>query len=138
MTPEHLDLYRQLSETKIYKERFGEWQVGDHGYHIEVKSEFVVVYPEGELLYVYWKGHEQPKDIFRSNALWLPPVFDPENPERCLIGMLNGKSFLIASAKRKGGYSIIVNTYSKPKYFGETLDIAIIKAILGEESRSQK
>jgi hypothetical protein len=27
MTPEHLDLYRQLSETKIYKERFGRFDL---------------------------------------------------------------------------------------------------------------
>jgi hypothetical protein len=28
MTPEHLDLYRQLSETKIYKERFHYFTAG--------------------------------------------------------------------------------------------------------------
>ena len=98
MTEEHLTLYRQLSETKVYKERFGEL-----------------------------KGED------RVDA-GLPPVFDPENPERCLVGMLNGA---INLERMSGDWTVLSGSdghgFYAHRVSDDHLDIALIKAILKQE-----
>jgi hypothetical protein len=85
MTPEQLNYHLQLSETKIYLERFG-----------------------------------------RFDLKMKPPVFDPENPERCLWGMVNWRirTRLLVAADRE------IKMFGQPF---DRLDIALIKAILKQE-----
>jgi hypothetical protein len=90
MTPEHLELYRQLSETKIYKERFG-----------------------------------------RFDLKMKPPVFDPENPERGLWGMVDWNTWQLSN-----WYGQIVSIRlidDTEELIHDRLDIALIKAILKQE-----
>lgn len=90
MTPEHLELYRRVSETKIYRERFGKL-----------------------------KGEN------RVDA-GLPPVFDPENSEQCLWGMMDW-SRTEFNVRKDGSIRVFGDTSR------DRLDIALIKAILKQE-----
>ena len=91
MNDEELRHYKALQP--VFREKMGEWQAGDWGYHVVINGIFWVAYPEGELLMVYWKGHESPKDVFRSNAIYLPLPIDPVNPERGCWGMIDWQIF---------------------------------------------
>jgi hypothetical protein len=114
MNSEHLALYRQLSETKIYRERFGEWKYADR-----------YLNPKRSKCYYYTSIFD---DTMTSYCIWLPPVFDPENPERCLWGMVDWNRF-IPYISPEGNMTIMqVNGLSPDR-----LDIALIKAIVAQD-----
>jgi hypothetical protein len=118
MTPEHLALYRQLSETKIYRERF----VGLRNKHYGDKAFF----PEIDDI--------QTVDFYveHDNFIWIPPVFDIISPMRCLWGMVDWQL---------GGMRLYPNIDNKVEIIEahynwyDRLDIALIKAILKQEEK---
>jgi hypothetical protein len=113
MTPEQLDLYRQLSETKIYRDRFrNKFEVRD-----------MVYVRDSSMTYREWRNEE---GLMYHTPLWLPPVFDPENPERCLWGMVDWRirTRLLVAADRE------IKMFGQPF---DRLDIALIRAILKQE-----
>jgi hypothetical protein len=115
MTPEHR-LYRQLSETKIYKERFGDFKTGDI-YGIKANRDDTALIRDAVC---------RINVIADGSCFWLPPVFDPENPERCLWGMVDWRirTRLLVAADRE------IKMFGQPF---DRLDIALIKAILKQE-----
>jgi hypothetical protein len=119
MNAEHLSLYRQLSMTKIYKERFGEWQVGDKYYCNDRAKVLPVIIPDRDM---------------HGCDLWLPPVFDPENPERCLWEMVDWSRWFV-SISTDGLIWIDDNNGGKCLTEWDRLDIALIKAILQQEGQ---
>ena len=136
MTPGHIDLYRQLSETKIYKERFGKWRVGDNchdpkyqrrGIITDVRTEFT-----GNFMWINFGG------TFLTAALdekliWLPPVFDPENPERCLWGMVDWDKLSDKFISTDGQMLVMRRRGEELHNIVDRLDLALIKAILKQE-----
>jgi hypothetical protein len=119
MTPEHLALYHQLSETKIYKERFrNKFEVRD-----------MVYVRDSSMTYREWRNEE---GLMYHTPLWLPPVFDPENPERCLWGMVDWVRWEIDQSTE--GLIYLEDTWIPPTdvVWGR-LDIALIRAILKQE-----
>ena len=124
MTDEHVALYRQLSETRAYKERFTIWKKGD-----------VVKLPYESKLHIYYPFSNLAKAILETKgAFWLPPVFDPENPERCLAGMLNGA---INLERMSGDWAVLSGSdghgFYTHRVSDDRLDLALIKAILKQE-----
>lgn len=91
MTPEHLDLYRKLSETKIYRERFefDGWRSRDL-YYCPYTKEYGFIFPLISVIPCC------------NSAFWLPPVFDPENPQRCLWGMVDWKDIPYIEIDKQG------------------------------------
>jgi len=160
MNEEHLALYRRLSETKIYKERFGEWSAGDKVWRKctvfgedldkqiwseDQRTEIIVIRSKSSLQSkTYWhctasNGDERllsDQDILSTTCLWLPPVFDPENPERCLVGMLNGD---ISLERISDEWIVFSGSDSRGFYMHrvseDRLDIALIKTILKQEAK---
>jgi hypothetical protein len=123
MTPEHLDLYRQLSETKIYRERFGSWIWGDRYYcSRQAESCSGIKHIQDEV---------PPEPCCPDVALWLPPVFGPENPERCLWGMVDWKIFDVGGVRSKDNFIFLLDEVRT--YYPDCLDIALIRAILKQE-----
>ena len=140
MTEEHLALYRQLSETKVYKERFGEWLTGDRYFcertHESLTPKFI---EEGYYDSVICDGKKygkfvHPEPCCPDVAFWLPPVFDPENPGRCLVGMLNGA---INLERMSGDWAVLSGSdghgFYTHRVSDDRLDIALVKAILKQE-----
>ena len=122
MTPEHIDLYRQLSETKIYKKRFGKFERGDK--YVDGLSGNVRLATFTDKLF-----YEHAKD----NDIILPPVFDPENESRCLWGMVDWDKLSDKFISTDGQYLVMRRRGEELHNIVDRLDIALIKAILKQE-----
>jgi hypothetical protein len=126
MNSEHLDLYRQLSETKVYRERMGALREGDIASFDKSGPELITISLQNDF---------EDSDTFPdwiAKWKWLPPVFDPENPERCLWGMVDWVRWEIDQSTE--GLIYLEDTWIPPTdvVWGR-LDIALIKAILKQE-----
>jgi hypothetical protein len=140
MTPEELELYRDEGLQKFFREKMGEWQAGDWGWHIGVCDTFLFIYPQGELLMVYWKGHYSLKDVFRSNAIRLPLPIDPVNPERGLWGMIENLLGVdrITEVWREGWVATIRDAKDPEGNLyclGSTPTLALLKALKAQEGK---
>jgi hypothetical protein len=125
MTPENLNLYRQLSETKIYRERMGILREGDIASFHNSAPELITISLQSDF--------EDP-DTFPdwiAKWKWLPPVFDCENPERCLWGMVDWKIFDVGGVRSKDNFIFLLDRFRT--YYPDRLDIALIRAILKQE-----
>lgn len=124
MTPEHLELYRQLSETKMYRERFGEWFSGD----------MYVILDEATPHIIHYVGHCDgcEFEVNEESPIHIPHVFDPENPERCLWGIVDWDRCGCVMLIRTDGKQVLleINKEISP---ADRLDIALIKIILKQE-----
>lgn len=132
MNQQEIDLYTKLSKTRIYRERFLPIKVGDVVYYERIGCGVVVkkysVRASIILDILSLKLAEILSFLGDDDSLiWFPPVFDPDNPRRCLWGMVDwdahavevghdGKIYLF------GG----VSDWDRP-------DLALIKAILKQE-----
>lgn len=125
MKPEILEMHKRLQP--LYREKMGEWELGDLYYDITKKTVCVVTF-------------QDKLKIYRQNDLFLPLPIDPHNPERGLLGML--KSNWTLSGPRYNdpvitsyGLCLIdsegleVVGYSE----GETPEEAILKALCQKE-----
>jgi hypothetical protein len=133
MTPEHLNYYRQLSETKIYKDRFPELWPGDRWIcrknHLILGDNFIIIACQD---CKRWENNCQ-----EERRCIIPPVYDPENPERCLWGMVDWEKF--TTSPNDDGTIDLYERYEgdyDPAHWhcwNDRLDIALIKAILKQE-----
>lgn len=80
MTEEQLDMIKRLQP--FFKERMGDWQESDQYYSEKYK----------ELSYVHFVFHLK-KFVADETALHIPKVYDWQNPERGLWGMVDWKAY---------------------------------------------
>jgi len=106
MNQQEIDLYTKLSKTKIYGERFTRAIFGDTA----CDNVQVFLFDDDEKYYDFI----------------IPPVFDPENPERCLWGMMEWNRMEV-NVRNDGTIRVFGNTSR------DRLDLALIKAILAQE-----
>lgn len=86
MTPEQLDMIKKLQP--LFKERMGEWQVGDEFYPIAFDSDYqLFVIDRGNLDILDQFGNQ----LLMADVLRIPKPIDWQNPERGLWGMIDSK-----------------------------------------------
>lgn len=106
---QHFDELISLCRHPKIQEKRGKWQVGDRFYceHCKGGIRLLVGLVSPEYLCCPKSDHLQ------YDCIWIPPLSNPLEPERSLIGMMNGLPFL---------------------YNGPTLEIAVCKAIIDHEN----
>lgn len=122
----HLDELISLVNHPAIQGRRGEWKVGDFFWTNED------VFYDGPNIYSVQYNVEPPDD-----AIWLPPLSDPIQPERGLLGFLKG----LLSIDYKGGnlgYYVWVIADDLMRHFdGPTPEIAVCKAVIAQ-SKEEK
>ena len=140
MNQQAIDLYTKLSKTRIYRERFLPIKAGDVVYYERIGCGVVVkkysVRASIILDILSLKLAEILSFLGDDDSLiWFPPVFDPDNPERCLWGMVDALRKRIIT--EKDGRTRVCITFeemvSDKTYNADRLDLALIKAILKQE-----
>ena len=129
MNDEELKYYIALQP--FFRKKMGEWQTGDWVFHKEKRKVFWVAYPEGSFLFVYNREYGSYREIFRSNAIFLPLPIDPVNPERGLWGMV--KQWRDEPCLRRvegGSYSIQAHARV---FYADTPTFALLKALAAQE-----
>lgn len=142
MNPEELKYYSHPKMREFFAEKMGEWKVGDRVAHIKKPLYGFIVTPESyrgyvkirfvesESMYVY-------KDFMAKNLLRIPLPIDPVNPERGLMGMIEGfakDDSLYVSQAYKGLWSCgFVNSEDIYHHWeGTTLSLALLKALAAQ------
>lgn len=116
----HLDELIALVSHPAIQGRRGEWLPGDR-YWIKSYHLFSLIVFDPEQI--------------PNHAIWLPPLSDPIQPERGLLGFLKG----LLSIDYKGGnlgYYVWVIADDLMRHFdGPTPEIAVAKAIVAQEEK---
>lgn len=123
----HLNELISLCRHPKIQERRGKWQVGDRFYceHCKGGIRLLVGLISPEYLCCPELDHLQ------CDCIWIPPLSNPLNPERSLLGMLEGE---INIERNKHTWCVIVDqregTYGY--YKDDSLEIAVCKAVIGQ------
>lgn len=132
MNDEELKYYIALQP--FFRKKMGEWQTGDWVFHKEKRKVFWVAYPEGSFLFVYNREYGSYREIFRSNAIFLPLPIDPVNPERGLLDMLSKEAqFFSGLGKSFVRYYDTIDGYCYLLIEGDTPTLALLKALAEQE-----
>jgi hypothetical protein len=92
MTPEQLDMIKKLQP--LFKERMGEWQVGDEFYPIAFDSDYqLFVIDRGNLDILDQFGNQLPM----ADVLRIPKPIDWQNPKRGLWGMIDWDMWILST-----------------------------------------
>ena len=96
MKPEQLEMTKRLQP--FFKERMGDWQIGDDIYFGNFPAVIVQIKKEEGLLYARFEDSRNflSADTFcfaNNNFLRIPKPIDWQNPERGLWGMVDWKAY---------------------------------------------
>jgi hypothetical protein len=99
MTPEQLDMIKKLQP--LFKERMGEWQVGDDIYYDNFPAVIIQIKAEGKLAYTRCEDRQNFLSVSFSfaneNFIRIPKPIDWQNPERGLWGIIDLDMWILST-----------------------------------------
>jgi len=124
-------------EPSVYEKAMGEWQRGDE-FVTPLNDHYFYSFSidlEGNVVEHYCDNHKGRRVVFDdlTGALRIPLPIDPRNPERGLVGMLEGEwSLQTPSAPKFDDKWAVVHRDYEEIYFADTPVLALLKALAAQ------
>lgn len=128
ISPEELKYYSMLKLQKLFREKMGEWKVGDYGHDL-IGGTRCLCSDKFPLTFIFPTTCGRLADI--SQILRLPLPVDPENQERGLWGMLRNFRDLYTMPEFEIKWKVVIK--SGMTFNADTPTLALLKALAAQE-----